>query len=123
MRRGLQREETRVSSGQPVDLTNLSEIVDHDKDLLEELINEFYRSAESAITLLGTLKDQDGENREWEKTAHALKGLSYNLGATGLGDIAKEAQESAAKSSSEKSDLYDRLTAEHSNVVAFLKAR
>ena len=108
---------------QPVDLSNLMDMTDNDENLLQELIDEFYSTSEDILKLLSANKKHEGEDREWERSAHALKGMSYNLGAHALGDLAKEAQEASAKSAHEKADVYERLVKEHLSVVAFLKAR
>src|SRR5689334_20471071 len=95
-----------------VDLTDLRSLTDGDKEMELALFKEFYTSSEA---LLGTLGKHcvDGPSETWRTTAHALKGSAYNLGAMGLGDLYKHAQENPAASSSDKQKLLEKMKTEY----------
>lgn len=106
-------------TAQPVDLTNLREMTDGDKELEQELFAEFFNSSASAIETLGQ-HCADGESKPWYSAAHALKGSAYNLGATQLGDLCKKAQESHAASKMEKQQMCDGIKQEYEKVRQYL---
>lgn len=105
----------------PVDLTNLREMTDGDKELESQLFSEFFTSSEECIA---TLKNNcsDGTNEVWRTAAHALKGTSYNLGAAKLGDLCKKAQENNAAFSLEKQAMLNDIQLEYADVKKFLGA-
>lgn len=103
-----------------VDLTNLRSMTDGDKDLEVILFHEFCSSAEVALQKMAE-NSGDGHNESWRSIAHALKGTSYNLGANGMGNLCKAAQNNPAASATEKRELLERLQAEYAQVKQFLK--
>lgn len=104
----------------PVDLTNLRSMTDGDRELEVILFQEFSRAAEAALREMAE-NCVDGHNEPWKVAAHALKGTAYNLGAHGMGDLCKTAQENPAASGVEKKELLDQLQAEYAQVEQFLK--
>jgi len=100
-----------------VDLSNLRELTDGDKELEAELFEEFIESSQK---LLATLENSDSPT-EWSKAAHALKGISANLGAMTLSEIARTAQEKDGALSSEKLQLLNALKHENAKVIQFLR--
>ena len=56
----------------------------------------------------------------WQKAAHALKGIAYNLGAIALGNLSKDAQEKYDMSHQDKHDLLKKIEIELRAVLEFL---
>lgn len=104
---------------QHLDLSNLREALDGDKELEQELFEEFQQSSRELLVELEGLCD--GGNEEWRKAAHALKGISVNLGAFQLGEIAKDAQDKFESGSDEKQGLCQALSTELGTVLDCLE--
>ena len=104
---------------QPVDLTNLREMTDGDKDLETALFQEYFSSSEKLLDELNQAIASDNVE-EWRRAAHALKGTSYNLGAQKLGDYCKAAQEGNLAPKSEKETLYETIASEYELVKYYL---
>ena len=105
----------------PVDLTNLRSMTDGDRDLEKALFEEFYSSFEAGIrTLQSNCVDTACET--WRKQAHALKGISVNLGAEVLGTLCKNAQEEHLADAPAKHALIKQIQEEYSQVKSFLDA-
>lgn len=104
----------------PVDLTNLREMTDGDKELEKQLFSEYFSSSEECINTLQN-NCTDGENESWRTAAHAFKGTSYNLGAQNLGDLCKKAQESNAAPATKKQEMLQAIQSEYQNVKTFLQ--
>ena len=103
-----------------VDLTNLHEMTDNDKELEIALFEEFYSSSVESIATLEA-NCTDGENEAWRAAAHALKGAAYNLGAHGLGDHCKNAQESHTASAAQKRMILQAIQEEYVKVKQYLE--
>lgn len=104
----------------PVNLSNLREMTDGDKELEEALFQEFFSSTEALLDQLNeALNSNDPE--AWRAAAHALKGTSYNLGAQKLGDYCKTAQEGHTGPHEEKAALLMSLRKEYQGVKEFLE--
>ena len=103
-----------------VNLSNLRQITGGDKDLEQELFNEFISSSGR---ILGELHDNylENNNEEWRRNAHALKGIAFNLGAYDFAELAKKGQEECDCSKEEKKLLLDQLKKTHDDVVVYLK--
>lgn len=104
----------------PVDLTNLREITDGDKEMEAELFREFISSCDNYISDLGNMLDSD-KNEVWRTTAHAFKGISVNLGAAHLGELCKKAQERNTASVQEKTILMEDIKNAYAEVKEFLQ--
>lgn len=102
-----------------VNLTNLRELTDGDKDIEKELFQDFI---DSSALLLADLEKFISEDafEEWRKSAHGLKGISANLGAENLSHLSKTAQDSFEKDRTEKQQILTNLKQERDKVVAFL---
>jgi HPt (histidine-containing phosphotransfer) domain-containing protein len=96
----------------PVDLTDLRSMTDGDRDLEISLFQEFFSSCETSINLLYA-NCSIGQNEIWRSSAHALKGVSLNLGAKKLGDLCKKAQDNPSASEDEKKILLEEILAEY----------
>lgn len=103
----------------PVDLTNLREITDGDTQMENELFREFLSASDSYVVGLASLTSAN-QNEEWRKTAHAFKGISFNLGANHLGELCKKAQENNTASEQEKLAMLDDIRKEYNEVRDFL---
>lgn len=103
-----------------VDLSNLREMTDGDTELEAELFQEFITSSQELLEELKSQYTTHGDNETWQKTAHALKGISINLGAMPLGDLAKDAQENYDHSYDYKHSLFQKIEAAHKDVLNFL---
>ena len=103
----------------PVDLTNLREMTDGDKDLESALFQEYFSSSEKLLGEISQALASD-DSEEWRRAAHALKGTSYNLGAQRLGDHCKVAQESSLSPKEEKERLYKTISSEYELVKDYL---
>lgn len=105
-------------NNQTVDLSNLREAIDGDKDLERELFNDFISSSQE---LLDTLRNAD-DDEEWRKSAHAFKGIAFNLGAQPLGELCMQAQENFEKDSASKQKILNEIEAEYAKVIDYLKS-
>lgn len=104
----------------PVDLTHLRELTGGDREMEERLFELFCASSEECIQTLEQ-NCTDGENMDWRKQAHALKGSAVNIGANSLGTACAEAQEAFSASSSDKTTLLQSIKAEYQKTRDFLK--
>ncbi|MEQ1706134.1 MAG: hypothetical protein ABL867_09225, partial [Rickettsiales bacterium] len=64
----------------PVDLDNLRSMTDGDAEMEKILFEEFFSCFDTAIINMQNNYGEDNRE-EWRKDAHALKGISMNLGA------------------------------------------
>lgn len=104
---------------QPVDLTDLRSMTDGDKELELALFDEFRKSSEKYLSIMSE-HCHDGPDEIWRSSAHALKGISYNLGAMHMGDLCRQAQDSYNTDAAAKRDLMVQLSAEYLRVKDFL---
>lgn len=103
-----------------VNLSNLREMTDGDRDLESTLFQEFFTSCEALIEQLKlSLATNNSEN--WRKAAHALKGASYNLGAQQLGDYCKQAQEEHMAAAPKKTEYLKAITEAYAIVKSELQ--
>lgn len=103
-----------------VDLTNLRSMTDGDAELEHALFEEFKSSCEASInTLIGATGDESAET--WRSVAHAMKGISSNLGAQRLTELCRHAQEIFNQSPSEKHKVLEEIKSEYAQVKAFLE--
>lgn len=111
-----------MSSDLVVDLTNLREFSQERRDFEKFLFDEFIRSSTELIKVLQPLALKNGGCKEWCDNAHALKGISYNLGAMTLGEMSRTAEGVTSETADYKKDLLDSIMREHQQVLAFLDA-
>lgn len=103
-----------------LDLTNLREMTDGDKELEAHLFEEFFRSSETLMKDLITAIET-GDNEMWRKSAHALKGTAYNLGAQSLGDSCRTAQENLEKEDAAKHNMLNDIQTHYAVVKDSLR--
>lgn len=104
----------------PVDLTNLRDITDGDSSFEKLLFDEFISSAETTIQELHAACLEQ-EQVLWHEKTHALKGISYNLGAFTLGDLCQTGQESDLANIKQKAIILDEIIKEYDRVKAQLQ--
>lgn len=104
----------------PVDLTNLRSMTDGDIEMEKALFEEFYSSFEARIDILQQSLEKEAAET-WRSNAHALKGISLNLGAENLGALCKQGQDGMHMNESEKSELLKKIKDEYSQVKGFLQ--
>lgn len=107
-------------SEQCVDLTYLRELTGGDAELESELFDEFIMSSQKLISELEQALQSNNEE-EWKKAAHAIKGISANLGAKKLSELSKDAQEMLGAQTNMKKNLLEQMHAELTSVLSFLK--
>lgn len=105
---------------QRVDLSNLREAIGNDKALEKELFDEFIVSSKELLEDLREHCRGASDNETWRKSAHALKGISYNLGAVPMAELCKRGQENFESSVEEKLQLFEKIQSEHSHILQYL---
>ncbi len=109
-------------TAQPVNLENFREAIDHDKELEQELFEEFIRSSEVQLEILGQHITSQNDNTLWKHAAHALKSTSGSLGAMPLSDLCARAQAEYNADFTQKGELYNMLQHEYQRVKKFIKS-
>jgi HPt (histidine-containing phosphotransfer) domain-containing protein len=102
-----------------VELSQLRDLIGDDKELEQTLISLFLTSSVDDLSYLEN-NCKDGEDEEWKRHAHSLKGSSRNIGAFGMGDLCSKGQDSYNVSAAEKKELYLQIQAEFDKVKDFL---
>ncbi len=106
---------------QPVDLTNLREMIDGDTELEQALFEEFYNAGGECLAALeASLTATDSE--AWRRNAHIFKGIAFNLGANALGDLCKKGQEEYSAPDTEKMVLLASIKTSFAQVKDYLKS-
>jgi HPt (histidine-containing phosphotransfer) domain-containing protein len=95
----------------PIDLKQLREITDGDKALEAELFRVFIISAMQCIRSLHAAA-ANNDDKAWRKQAHALKGISANLGAQPLTNICARAQDNSCAVPEEKKNMMAEIESE-----------
>jgi HPt (histidine-containing phosphotransfer) domain-containing protein len=103
-----------------VDLANLIEMIGDDPNMQKDLFAEFMRAFESGYADMQKNSATGGEEI-WRTQAHALKGISFNLGAMELGGLCKTAQDSKEAPSAEKQSQLSAIGNEYRLVKEFLQ--
>ena len=104
-----------------VHLTNLREMIGNDRELEQELFEEYISSSSLLIDELRAYSEKDSDSEFWKKSAHALKGITQNLGANDLSELCKKAQEGFMLTSEDKSKLVTAIEAENKKVLEYLE--
>lgn len=103
----------------PVDLENLRSMTDGDADMEKVLFEEFFSCFDTAMV---NMQDSCSEDKaeSWRKDAHALKGISMNLGANHLGELCKKAQDEYTASTDSKNTMLKNIQDEYAVVREFI---
>lgn len=103
-----------------LDMTNLREIIDHDRELEQELIKNFHACYQDCMRELEAgIVNHD--NVMWRNAAHALKGIAFNLGAQQLGELSLKAERGCEKPYPEKVELLGAIKHEYAAVNLALR--
>ncbi len=103
-----------------IDLTNLREITNGDTEIEKELFEDFIQSFEEKTAIL-EVNCAGGENEIWRTNAHAIKGISLNLGAHKLSELCKTAQDSFCEDETTKQELLSKIKTLYSLVKKYLE--
>ena len=106
----------------PVSLDNVREMLGNDPAREKELFQIFIDSAEESLE---AMRKSCGVGAEeiWRTKAHAMKGMSLNLGATKLGEACALAQQSNTAPPDVKEKLLADIHAEYAKVKEFLQSQ
>lgn len=106
----------------PVNLDNIHEMLDGDPVREQELFQIYISTAEECLE---GLQDglASGNEERWRTQAHALKGMSMNLGAATLGSLCAEAQEKSAAPKEDKEKILAGIQTEYARVKTFLQTQ
>lgn len=104
----------------PVNLDNVREMLGNDPEREKELYGIFFVSAEENINIMHASCAQ-GAEESWRTQAHALKGMSLNLGAAKLGEICATAQKNHTALQPEKEKMLAEIKAEYARVKEFIE--
>jgi len=94
---------------------------DGDPEEERELINIFITYAEESLEILEQ-SSQEGQDTEWQKAAHKLKGSAANLGAHALSHVCLEAENSATEDEDTKKEILERLKSAYEEIKSVLTA-
>ncbi|MGE4314226.1 MAG: Hpt domain-containing protein [Pseudobdellovibrionaceae bacterium] len=103
-----------------LDLTQFRDITENDRELEADLFNEFIKDSSNLVEELHTTLEQD-ERPAFRKAAHALKGISLNLGARHLADLAFQAQQNFEGPSDDLQNLFHQIRDAQSVVTCLLE--
>lgn len=104
---------------EPVDLTNLREMIGGDAEVEQELFAVFITSSDECLGILKANTGDDADN-EWRTQSHAWKGMSLNLGATHLAELCARGQLHDNYTEEQKKELLAEMEAEYIKVKTFL---
>lgn len=103
-----------------LNMENLREIIDNDRELERELVSNFYTCYHTCMSELETSLDTQ-DTVLWRNAAHALKGIAYNIGAECLGELSLKAERACESSILEKQELFEALKQSYAAVDYALK--
>jgi len=104
----------------PVDLEHFNFMFeDSEPDEIKELMELFDEQALLSIKELETYC-LDGEQEDWKKAAHKLKGSAANLGAIHLAKACEDAEQSLGTSAEEKKTILQTVTAEFKRLQSYI---
>ncbi|MBN1848521.1 MAG: Hpt domain-containing protein [Deltaproteobacteria bacterium] len=108
-------------NNRPIDMNELSEIMDHDDELAKECFNDFLQTSSELLAKIKAAidaKDADG----LDQIAHRFKGTLKYLAATSAAEKAYELELMGKRNELNKADeTYSALFEECSSVKAFMK--
>jgi PAS domain S-box-containing protein len=105
----------------PVDLEHLNFMFEgSDEEEVRELLDLFDEQTKISLSVLKKYC-LDGEQEEWKKAAHKLKGSAANLGAVNLSAICAVAEKSMGETQEKKQDYLEIILREYDLMNSFLK--
>jgi signal transduction histidine kinase/DNA-binding response OmpR family regulator len=105
-----------------MDWDRLDLFTDGDPEEEKVLINLFVTNADETIELIKQQIDT-GDNEEWEKATHRLKGSAANLGASNLADMCSQAETSSSVSKETKRILFCAILTSYEELRDALQKR
>lgn len=108
-----------INDNQIMDWDRLRLFTDGNPDEEQELIKIFMTYAEDSLSILRN-QINDGEDEEWKKAAHKLKGSAANLGAKLLSTACYEAETAFGSKKLEKEELLNKIVAQYAQVCTVL---
>lgn len=104
--------------GDPVDLHHLQEYFS-DEEEKSMVIGMFHRVTEESISIMAA-NAKDGENEEWKRAAHKLKGSAANFGANYMKECCVQAEHLSDASAIDKAQLLFMIQQAYEGVRSFL---
>lgn len=101
-----------------MDWERLRMFTDGDSEEEKALIDMFVTYAEESLDVLKNCKD--GEDEDWKKAAHKLKGSAANLGAQHLSEICFEAEKGFDHKKAEKEEVLTHILSSYGQVISVL---
>jgi HPt (histidine-containing phosphotransfer) domain-containing protein len=103
-----------------LDFSQLRKITGGDQVLEAELFHVFLDTSNECMDFLRQSSDPGGEDM-WKAQAHALKGISFAIGADDLGALCRRAQEEYLMEPADKKVLLAAIEQEYALVIEELK--
>lgn len=103
-----------------LDWERLRMFTDDDPEEEKALIEMFMIYAEESIEILKQCRD--GEDEDWKKAAHKLKGSAANLGAQGLSGFCFEAEKGFCRDKHSKEEIVTKIISSYTQVSGILNA-
>ena len=101
-----------------MDWDRLHMFTDGDQEEEQALIEMFMTYAEESLEILKNFRH--GEDEEWKKAAHKLKGSAANLGAQALSNVCMEAEQSVDQDNAAKEQILSDILASYEQVIKLL---
>lgn len=103
-----------------VDLRNLREMLGDNRDIEKQFFEKFYLAAQKCMTGMDAACTAN-DHEMWRSNAHALKGVSLNLGAMQLGTLCAAAQAACEQAAPEKQKLLAEIKEAYAAAEQYLK--
>ena len=104
--------------GAPVDMDHLREYFS-DEEEKSMIIGMFQRVTEESLGIM-TINSGDGENEDWKRAAHKLKGSAGNFGANYMKECCAQAEQMSDASALDKAQLLFMIQQAYDSVRNFL---
>ena len=105
---------------QALDLSYLHEYTDGDQEMINELIEVFYETADEALAELKDALDA-GDRATWKASAHKLKGASGYVGAAALKNLCFQAEELSDNKNEPLDGIFTEISETYKVVCMALK--
>jgi len=104
----------------PIDMEHFNFMFEgSDKDEIIDLLNLFDEQTKISLDVLGTYC-LDGEQEEWKKAAHKLKGSAANLGAVKLASVCARAEKNMGQTQNQKENDLKEIHKEYEALKHFM---
>lgn len=116
------KEQTVPDTNEPkseiMDWDRLRMFTDGDPEEEKELIEMFMTYAAESLDILRNC--EDGEDEEWKKAAHKLKGSAANLGAQALSELCKTAEQGFDQDKATKEQILTNILSSYKQLIGLL---